>query len=474
VVFLGAVLFALGVAAQHLPLTPVPGRKIDLCPAVYFAAVLLLGPWVAVPLVGLCDFTGQSSLLLRRDPGSGRPRSSPRAVVFNTAQWVVAVGLGGLAFRALSGACSLGGSGEAYPDACRLPGAAALAATMYLVSTGTVAVMIGLHRGRSPLAAWRAGRRRDALESAAQFLLGLGAAWTLPRYPWALLFLLVVGALLHRSQAQALALGWWQAAVDDLRQQVRLRDELLGTVSHELRAPLSAVHGYAELLRGEVAQHDEQGGSTTRLADRVLGNAQRLSRMVDDLLDLAHIERDSVTVYPEPLDLVPVLQQVAGGFRRQPGGEQLVLALPPALPAFADAARVAQAVTNLLTNALKYAPGGPVVLRAGPAPAGPGAPREPGAPEVPAFVRVEVQDAGPGIPPAEQGRVWEKFYRGPTASAAGARGMGIGLAVVKAVVEAQGGGVGLESAPGAGSRFWLDLPADQGQENDQPLGAGVA
>jgi signal transduction histidine kinase len=70
---------------------------------------------------------------------------------------------------------------------------------------------------------------------------------------------------------------------------------------------------------------------------------------------------------------------------------------------------------------------------------------------------VEVQDAGPGIPPEEQWRIWEKFYRGTTAPP-GARGTGIGLAVVKAVVEAQGGTVGLESAPGRGSRFWFDLP----------------
>ena len=105
-------------------------------------------------------------------------------------------------------------------------------------------------------------------------------------------------------------------------------------------------------------------------------------------------------------------------------------------------------VTNLVENALKYAPGGPIVLRAGPAGAGPA-------------VRVEVEDRGPGVPPEERARVWDTFYRGArvTAAAGPVPGSGIGLAVVKALAQAHGGRVGVEGAAGGGARFWFELPA---------------
>jgi signal transduction histidine kinase len=111
----------------------------------------------------------------------------------------------------------------------------------------------------------------------------------------------------------------------------------------------------------------------------------------------------------------------------------------------ADSARVIQVVSNLVENAIKYAPEGPITVQA--ALAG-------------AAVRIEVRDCGPGIPLAEQHRVWEKFYRAQQVVELNlARGTGIGLAVVKALVEAQSGRVGLDSRPGAGCCFWFEVPA---------------
>src|SRR5207253_10169945 len=111
-----------------------------------------------------------------------------------------------------------------------------------------------------------------------------------------------------------------------------------------------------------------------------------------------------------------------------------------------DRERAAQAVSNLLEKARRYAPEGLITLRA--RSFGPGG----------RAVRVEVEDQGPGISPADQPRVWEKFFRGAgVAELNVARGGGIGLAVVKALVEAQGGRVGLESTPGLGARLWFEL-----------------
>jgi signal transduction histidine kinase len=140
---------------------------------------------------------------------------------------------------------------------------------------------------------------------------------------------------------------------------------------------------------------------------------------------------------------------------------RLVVDLPTAEPLVvrADRDRLLVAVGHLLTNALRYAPTGPIVLRAG---------------RLAEAVRIEVEDEGPGIPVNEQPRVWEKFYRGSSTAALNrARGAGIGLAVVKALVEAQGGRVGLTSVPGRGACFWFELPASGGAASG-PTGSAAS
>jgi signal transduction histidine kinase len=237
-----------------------------------------------------------------------------------------------------------------------------------------------------------------------------------------------------------------EAEAAALRELDRLKNEFVSTISHELRTPLTVVHGYAQLLTERARALNP--AAVAAHAGRILAATTQLARLVQDLLEFARLERGEVAVHPQDGDLVPVLRATLTDLQRQAGGERLVAELPPSLPARADPMRVAQAVANLLDNALKYAPEGPIVLRGRPAE---GAARA---------VRVEVEDQGPGIPPAEQPRVWERFFRGAgVAELHPARGSGIGLAVVKAVVEAQAGRVGLESAPGRGARFWIELPA---------------
>jgi two-component system sensor histidine kinase KdpD len=237
-----------------------------------------------------------------------------------------------------------------------------------------------------------------------------------------------------------------EAEATALRELDRLKNVFLSTISHELRTPLTVVHGHAQLLAERARALTPT--AVEAQAGRILAASTQLTRLVQDLLDFARLERGEVAVRPHDDDLAPVLGQTLADLRRQPGGERLVAELPPSLPAYADPTRVAQVVANLLDNALKYAPEGPIVLRG----------RATGEPAE--AVRIEVEDQGPGIPPGEQPRVWERFFRGAgVAELHPARGSGIGLAVVKALVEAQAGRVGLESAPGRGARFWIELPA---------------
>lgn len=240
-------------------------------------------------------------------------------------------------------------------------------------------------------------------------------------------------AALHEREAEAAA----------LREIDRIKDELLLTISHELRTPVTVVHGYAQLLLARASELDAAG--VAQMAERILANSSQLARLAADLADFRSIEHGEVELQPSDIDLAPVLREAVAGFKRRADGNRLVAELPDRLPIRADSVRVAQAVSNLLDNAMKYAPAGPIVLRAWVANG---------------ILRLEVEDHGPGISPREQPRVWEKFFRG--AGVAGlnvSRGSGIGLALVKALIEAHGGRVGLHSTLGVGSRFWFELPA---------------
>ncbi len=249
----------------------------------------------------------------------------------------------------------------------------------------------------------------------------------------------------QRLAAQAEALRRREAEAAALRELDRLKDELLWTISHELRTPLTAVHGYAQRLAARARSLDR--AAIERAAAQILSGAQQLTRLVDDLVDLGRAERGEVLLQLEDFDLQPVLRQVLAGFASTPGGERLVADLPPRLLVHADPVRVIQVVSNLIANALKYAPDGPIVVRARRRAATPGA------------VRVEVVDQGPGIPPEEQARIWDLFSRGTHDREQGTRGgSGIGLAVVRRLVEAHAGRVGVESAPARGACFWFEIP----------------
>ena len=229
-----------------------------------------------------------------------------------------------------------------------------------------------------------------------------------------------------------------------------LKSEFVQNVSHELRTPLALIRMYAETLdAGRVA--DDAG--RRRYIGTILAESERLSRLVNAILSFARVDRSPA---PEaPLDLAAVARSVVDRYRDPLAARGFTLAadLHPA-PAAADADALAEALVNLVDNAAKYAalpdgaaadhPARQITVRTGT--------------DGRAGAFVEVEDAGPGIAPEDQPRVFEPFYRVQRGLVHETQGTGLGLALVQRTVEAAGGRVVLESAPGAGSRFRLCFP----------------
>lgn len=235
------------------------------------------------------------------------------------------------------------------------------------------------------------------------------------------------------------------AATQRLSELDRAKSDFVSIVSHELRTPLTAIRGFSELVLNRSLPAERRH----RCLDYILREAERLGRMVDDLLDLSRIESGKGEPLNRlPLDLRPLLeanaelvgcQSAIHEIRVEVSGE-----LPPVL---ADRDAVDRILKNLISNAIKYSPqGGPVLIRA----ARSADDRD--------RVEVSVEDFGLGIPPEALDRIFEKYYRVAPSDGARTRGLGIGLALVRSLVEAQGGSVTVSSQPGCGSRFRVTLP----------------
>jgi signal transduction histidine kinase len=231
-----------------------------------------------------------------------------------------------------------------------------------------------------------------------------------------------------------------------LRESERLKTDLLSTVSHELRTPLASVMGFISLL----LQRDFDAETRRHYLGIVDAQARRLEAIVSDFLDVQLIETGRMEMAEELVDVAALLRGQLELYAAQSPEHTLDLELPegandgPLLPVRGDPNRLAQVIGNLLSNAIKYSPGGgDVEVR--------------GEHEEDA-VRISVRDDGIGIPPAQHGRIFTKFFRGD-AGASGIGGAGLGLAFSREVVAAHGGRIGFDSAAGRGSTFWVVLPA---------------
>ena len=231
----------------------------------------------------------------------------------------------------------------------------------------------------------------------------------------------------------------------------RLKIEFLSVVSHELRTPLTSISGSLALMAaGLTGVLPAQADAMIEIAHR---NSERLVRLINDLLDLQKIESGTVPLHPEPLEMLPLVEQVieanyAYGSRY---GVMFELAEDePDLWVHADADRLMQVLTNLLSNAAKFSPAESTVNVAV------GRHHE--------SVRVTVADHGPGIPKEYQALIFEKFAQVDASSSRQKEGTGLGLSISKAIIEMHGGRIGFDTAPDQGTTFYFDLPEWQGGE----------
>jgi signal transduction histidine kinase len=220
----------------------------------------------------------------------------------------------------------------------------------------------------------------------------------------------------------------------------------LDTVAHDLRTPMTRLRGTAEM-----ALHSGRTAEDYRnaLAD-CLEEADRVSHLLDALMDLAEAETGAMRLQPERVDIVAIVREAMELYTEVAEDKRVTMTLdaaPETPPIRGDRIRLTQVFANLLDNAIKYTPGpGSVTISITPEHNG---------------VTASIADTGPGIPPEDQARIWERLYRGDKSRSQ--RGLGIGLSLVRAITQAHGGRATVESVEGAGSRFIVWLPVEMTQ-----------
>ncbi|MBI4319589.1 MAG: PAS domain S-box protein [Chloroflexi bacterium] len=229
-----------------------------------------------------------------------------------------------------------------------------------------------------------------------------------------------------------------------IREVEKLKDEFISLLSHDLRNPLMIIQGHAQLLQRiqGVAKQDAVG----RSAEAILTSSQRMNAMIRDLVDSSRLESGQVSLDRQSVHLNPLLSDLMGRATTLVDARRVKLDVPAGLPPVsADVGRLERIIMNLLTNAIKYSPPETeVVIKA-----------DQMGPEL----LVSVEDRGVGLAPEDASRVFDRFYRAP--SAQNLEGLGLGLYITKMLVEANGGRIWVESQLDKGSAFCFTLPIAQ-------------
>lgn len=233
--------------------------------------------------------------------------------------------------------------------------------------------------------------------------------------------------------------------ISERKEMERMKDEMISAVSHEMRTPLTAMLGFTEFLlenRVEEAELREHLATIHR-------ETERLNGLISNFLDLQRMKGEQTIYSFKTLAVRPLLEEAAALFAAASKKHRITLDAPPELPqVFGDEARLHQVLSNLLSNAIKYSPGGGGIVL--------GARREG------ETVTLWVKDEGIGIPSESLEKIFDRFYRVDGADQRTTRGTGLGLALVREIVQAHGGRLWVESTPGKGSTFYMALPAWKG------------
>jgi PAS domain S-box-containing protein len=243
-----------------------------------------------------------------------------------------------------------------------------------------------------------------------------------------------------------------------LKELDKMKSDFVSNVSHELRTPLTSIKGSVDnMLDGLTGSLNEK---QVRYLVRIKSNTDRLSRLINDLLDLSRIESGRVEVRPARLPLTALAEEVAEYLKPLATEKLIRIEVPspdPSATAWADRDKVTQVLVNLIGNALKFTPKeGKVTVAL--------------AKNENDYVQISVADTGPGILPEDANKIFSKFYQVTNIAKQKPRGSGLGLAISKALVEMHGGNIWVESEVGRGSTFYFTLPAQQPFQLEMPAG----
>jgi two-component system phosphate regulon sensor histidine kinase PhoR len=239
-----------------------------------------------------------------------------------------------------------------------------------------------------------------------------------------------------------------EAEVVAAREFDRLKTEFVGLASHELRTPMTGILGFASLL----AASDDLPPQERDWASRIEAESSRLTEIITDLLNVSRIESGELKFEREPVDLSSLTEEMTQPFIEHNARHEISIDAEAALVVDADRGKLAEVISNLLDNAIKYSPDGGAVLVQ--------------ITETAGMATLAVSDEGVGIPEAELSRLFTRFHRIDRPELSSIRSTGLGLYLVKKLVEGMGGSVGVETSEGAGSRFVVQFPLSEMSDRD--------
>lgn len=241
--------------------------------------------------------------------------------------------------------------------------------------------------------------------------------------------------------------------VSELRRLEKVRKDFVANVSHELRTPITAIRGYSETLQAGALKDPE---NAPKMVDIIHRQSERLSELVEDLLELSRLESRQIQLAEKPVDLAEAAQRALEAVRpkARDRGTQLEAAIPPGAAVLGDQRAVEQIILNLVDNAVKYTPpNGNVWVSAH---------------LTDGTVELRVRDDGPGIEPRHLPRIFERFYRVDKGRSRDMGGTGLGLSIVKHLATAMKGDVRVESGLRGGSTFFVQLPVASPRAEARP------